>query len=198
MSRVATAPLATLGNGGRPTSPGRSGRCWSRTVRTETLPTQGSWPQLRERRRRASTSTSLRTLWRHPDRDNRRSGGDQQRQRFGLPHRMRPRTTPIWPGQSHEGVSGRQTRQPAARGGGQSLVVPNVKMLINSGPTVLGRIPANVATPRALEDVMGSKKESKGTRGRADQPVDGPAGTRTPRTRPRVGSGHEAEPTCEV
>ena len=30
-----------------------------------------------------------------------------------------------------------------------------------------GRIPANVATPRALEDVMGSKKDSKGTRGAA-------------------------------
>ena len=46
-----------------------------------------------------------------------------------------------------------------------------VSVLIKSGPTVLGRIPANVATPRALEDVMGSKKESKGTQGSADQPA---------------------------
>jgi hypothetical protein len=29
------------------------------------------------------------------------------------------------------------------------------------------RIPVNVATPRALEDVMGSKRDSKGTRGPA-------------------------------
>jgi transposase, IS30 family len=32
---------------------------------------------------------------------------------------------------------------------------------------MIGRIPANVATPRALEDVTGSKKETKGTRGPA-------------------------------
>ena len=42
-----------------------------------------------------------------------------------------------------------------------------LRMLIKSGPTVLGRIPANVATPRALEDVMRSRKDSKGTRGPA-------------------------------
>ena len=58
-----------------------------------------------------------------------------------------------------------QASSPAGRTRGrQSLLVTTVRMLINSGPTVLGRIPANVATPRALEDVMGSKEESKGTR----------------------------------
>ena len=45
-----------------------------------------------------------------------------------------------------------QASSPAGRTRGrQSLLVTTVRMLINSGPTVLGRIPVNVATPSVLE-----------------------------------------------